>query len=1013
MISLIDLGTWQTFAVVVTFRTTLVLTTASVACVLMRKSSASSRHLVWTLAVTGALAMPLLALALPAWRLPVLPAAERAIAPADRIEPSSIPFEAETNSGRPIIESEVASYQADAGPTAKSEIKPKSRSRSWAAWATVIWAAVAVAVMIPLFVGQARLWLIERRSLRVDRSPWTELADRLRTSLGLSRPVALLQGESAASPMTWGVLRPKILLPVGAEDWPDDRLHDVLLHELAHVQRWDCLSQILARLACAVYWFHPLAWLASYRLQVERELACDDLVLQSGSKATDYAGHLLDLARCFRPSPGLATAAVPMARASQIERRLKAILDGSRCRRALSRRAALLMVALSAAVVLPLSAARLVGATTEQKGEAGVGVRSAAMTVSGRVLDPDGKPVANADVVIVGRRKLAALNARSEGQHEALGHTTTDAQGRFRLDVQRTSSLTHYESYAFALAPGFGLGWTEFNRDAESPSTDVKLKPEQIVEGRLADSKGAPAAGVGLHVSTIGVVKKEVGGFDGLNLAKEVPDGMKTVWPKAAPTDADGRFRLTGVGRGVQVRFRTEDPRFARQGFQVMTDAAEGPKQATLTLRQAMPVSGRVTCADTGKPIRDAIVAVVSGSDRDLLGGEDQYRTDADGRYKANPTTGKYLQVTVYPPVGSPYLIYGRKFEGEDETAARVADLAVPRGVLVTGRITERSTGRPLSGASVLYENGGTNVIEKEGTIPGWMAAVSSGANGRYAIAVTPGKGHLLVYGATADFVHEMKGGRELQNGKPGGERHYAHAFVPYEAKPGPGSLPIDVTLRPGITVAGRVVGPEGQAIDKAEIITTLSISPFHHSWRGDFTIPVREGRFELHGVSPDRSVKCSFLDAENGWGTTIEVDAAMASGGPLTVKLEKCGTAKARLVDEKGNPHEKGVLIPEILGNPGPGTNYGGESLTPEEKGLLLADQAYIANVDRRNYWQAPRSDARGLIALPYLIPGATYRIYEYTPDRGKNAFRWRDFTLGSGQSLDLGDVRKKTSDN
>jgi HEAT repeat protein len=123
------------------------------------------------------------------------------------------------------------------------------------------------------------------------------------------------------------VWRPSIVLPADAAQWSDERRRVVVLHELAHIKRRDCLTQSMAQLVCAAYWFNPIVWLAARRMRAERERACDDFVLAAGEKGPDYAAHLLDIAktaqhRRISPVVGLA-----MARPSQLEGRLLAILD--------------------------------------------------------------------------------------------------------------------------------------------------------------------------------------------------------------------------------------------------------------------------------------------------------------------------------------------------------------------------------------------------------------------------------------------------------------------------------------------------------------------------------------------------------------------------------------------------------------------------------------------------------------------------------------------------------------
>ena len=106
-------------------------------------------------------------------------------------------------------------------------------------------------------------------------------------------------------PIACGVIRPTVVLPAAADDWPDDRVRVVLLHELAHVRRRDCLTQAVADAACAVFWFNPLAWMAVRELRRERERACDDMVLAAGTPgpglrgtpAGDCAGDAWGIAR--------------------------------------------------------------------------------------------------------------------------------------------------------------------------------------------------------------------------------------------------------------------------------------------------------------------------------------------------------------------------------------------------------------------------------------------------------------------------------------------------------------------------------------------------------------------------------------------------------------------------------------------------------------------------------------------------------------------------------------------
>lgn len=296
---------------------TLILIATNVLVVTMRRSSAAARHLTWAVGLSSVVALPLLGRLLPDWSLDILP--ETAPQAAGAAEPVPGLF------------------------------------GGWMEWLVLVWAAGAGLVLGALLAARLHVWWLSRRAEPLGRGPWPALLTALAGEIDLSRPVAVRRIDRPIMPMVWGVLRPVVLLPADADRWPTPLRRDVLLHELAHVKRCDEIAQILGRLACALHWFNPLVWVASRRLRVERERACDDHVLELGTSPCDYAEHLVAIARGRSPARSYALA-LGMAGPSAFGERLSALLDPRRPRSVLSARLALRAAMGAALMVLPLAA---------------------------------------------------------------------------------------------------------------------------------------------------------------------------------------------------------------------------------------------------------------------------------------------------------------------------------------------------------------------------------------------------------------------------------------------------------------------------------------------------------------------------------------------------------------------------------------------------------------------------------------------------------------------------------
>lgn len=222
----------------------------------------------------------------------------------------------------------------------------------WAVYAVV--AAVLALRLVAAPMALAKLWRAAR-PFEAD----ADLAQRFNLN------IELRLADAPIAPMTWGR---RILLPAEAAHWSSARRRDVMLHELAHMIRRDSLTQILAGYVRALLWFSPGAWIALRQLRIEQEQAADTLVLAAGAAPHAYAQTLVDVAAGLRaPTLGMGVSAT-MAPASDLERRVQAIVADQHPRVRPRASAAVGVLALAVAAFLvaarPMDSALVLGRLT-------------------------------------------------------------------------------------------------------------------------------------------------------------------------------------------------------------------------------------------------------------------------------------------------------------------------------------------------------------------------------------------------------------------------------------------------------------------------------------------------------------------------------------------------------------------------------------------------------------------------------------------------------------------------
>jgi beta-lactamase regulating signal transducer with metallopeptidase domain len=357
------------------FRGALLFGLALLAMPLLKRAPAAARRLVLTCALTSALVLPLVSSLLPSFEVRT----PQALAEL-----------------RVHVVAEPATENSPALPTATLSVASKTPFVSVSvpritvrSVALTIWSVGVVGVLGRLVVGLMKARAMVRRSHAADA--WRDAIKAAARLTGIKANVRVTDALDA--PAVTGVVSPVVLVPVTSARWSDARKRAVLLHELAHLRRHDCLTHVVAQLACALHWFNPLAWLALRQLLVERELAADEAVLDAGTMASSYAEDLLAIATVERARPVPSTA-MAMAARSTLALRIAALCTAPRARNIFSRRASALVISGAALVLFTVACASPSLSTPD----APHGASPAAEAIATATIDPGFQAIADEEL---------------------------------------------------------------------------------------------------------------------------------------------------------------------------------------------------------------------------------------------------------------------------------------------------------------------------------------------------------------------------------------------------------------------------------------------------------------------------------------------------------------------------------------------------------------------------------------------------------------------------------------
>jgi RNA polymerase sigma factor (sigma-70 family) len=612
-----------------------------------------------------------------------------------------------------------------------------------------------------------------------------------------------------------------------------------------------------------------------------------------------------------------------------------------------------------------------------------------AAEVAGRVLDAEGKPCAGAQIF------LWTSAVKKQADMPVLA--TTDADGRFRLAV--TKADRDRDAKIVARAKDLAPDWAEVGRLDKGGEVTLRLAKDDVpINGRVIDLEGQPVAGAVIEVARLEQsemkrwlekARQGISSHQERELAAVALDGPATV-----TTGKDGRFRLTGFGRDRVVMLRLRGDGIEHCVFWVVTrDEPLGTRAgpygtygATFTHHAlpSKPIVGTVRDRATGKPLAGVTVGSSMYNNR-------WARTDEKGQYHI-VGAAKHDRYSV--SAGSAPYLNSTRMDIPDTPGLEplVVDFELDRGVAIKGRLTDKSTGKPVRGHLgyiPLADNPNVKNFVELGKL---QIIVSDEANARgdgtFTVTAIPGPGVLTARADDDDrFVAaEVEGVKLAQNIILEGY----HAIIPVNpSEDDPKSTQIDVALVPGRALGGTVVGPDGQPLAGAHAAGIKGTPSFFDREAGKLDAAT----FTVSGLHPKRSRSLVVVHPEKKLARSLTVGPD--EPGPLTVRLEPTGALAGRVYAE-GKPLA-GLKVSTQL------------SFKPEDYKDLPADLRFNMQFWGKLINGEATTDQDGKFHIEGLVPGLKYvlTVQKEKEFQGVYFLVREGLTVESGKARDLGELK------